>query len=124
MKERFQTFKDGNCTIHLIDEEGNAGTIREKLRFEDRTIGYKRFIESMTAKMQTDRLIRIHSRKWITTEYLAVIDGEVYEIRQVQKIKSISPESMDLSLHLSRQRVVSDGTVSGKRDRRISTKTE
>ena len=83
MQSKFQTFKDGSCTIHLMDEDGNAATVKEKLRFEKRTIGYKRYIEAMTAKMQIDRLIRV-----------------------------FSPPSMDLSLHLARQRRVSDGTVS------------
>ena len=112
MQSKFQTFKDGSCTIHLMDEDGNAATVKEKLRFEKRTIGYKRYIEAMTAKMQIDRLIRVLARPWLTTEYLAVINGEVYEIRQVQEINSVNPPSMDLSLHLARQRRVSDGTVS------------
>ena len=112
MQSKFQTFKDGNVAIHLIDEEGNAATQKEVLRYEERTVGYKRYIEAMTAKMQIDRLVRVLARPWLTTEYLAVIDGAVYEIRQVQRIAAVSPISMDLSLHLARQRRVSDGTVS------------
>lgn len=111
MKDKFQTFLDGNCEIYVMDEDGNAAKKKGKMRFEDRTVGSKRYYEAMTAKVQIDRLIRVLFRPWITTEYLAVIDGEIYEIKRVQKIPT-SPVSMDLSLQLSRQRRVTSGTIS------------
>lgn len=107
----FEAYKDGICTLCRIDDEGNAGDERERLRYGERTVGIKRYWEAMTHKVKVDRLIRVQFREWLTTEYLAVIGGVVYEIVQVQKIPDALPVSMDLSLHLARQRRYADGSV-------------
>lgn len=106
-----QAFNDGCCSFRLIDEDGNAGSEKEHLNFEERTVGYKRYYEAMTNKVQIDRMIRVPQRPWLTTEYLAVLEGQVYELKQVQVIPDVSPRSMDVSLHLTRQRRVADGSV-------------
>lgn len=110
-RDMSETFNDGICSIHLIDDDGNAGEEIERLRFRERVVGTKRYHEAMTVKMQIDRLIRVPFRPWLTTEYLAVIDGTVYELEQVQMITDSRPKTNDLALHLSRQRRVADGTV-------------
>lgn len=107
----FETFNDGYCSICNIDEDGNAGVEKAGIRFQERTVGIKRYYEAMTNKVQIDRLIRIPYQPWMTTEYLAVIDGQVYGLMQVQTIPDTMPKTNDLSLHLTRQRRVSDGTV-------------
>ena len=89
-------------SIHLIDDDGNAGQIRGKFRYAEKTVG---------AKIQVDRLIRIQYQEWLTTEYLAVIHGRVYEISQVQMIPDSLPKTSALSLHLARQREVADGIL-------------
>lgn len=109
--KQFQTFNEGACSLRLIDDEGNAGTEKERLRFQERTVGAKRYYEAMTAKVQIDRLIRVPFRPWLTTEYLAVLEGQVYEIKQAQFIPDANPKSYDLSLHLARQRRIADGTI-------------
>ena len=108
---RFEAYKDGICILCRIDDEGNAGKEMEKLRYNERTVGIKRYWEAMTHKLQVDRLVRVQYREWLTTEYLAVIGGRVYEIVQMQKIPDALPPSLDLSLHLARQRRYADGTV-------------
>lgn len=108
-KVTFETFNDGICCIHLIDEDGNAGTLKAALRMQERTVGFVRYMEAMTAKIQIDRLIRVPYQDWMSTEYLAVIDGQVYEIAQTQTIKNTLPKCNDVSLHLARQRRVADG---------------
>lgn len=110
-RDIFEAFNDGVCSFRMIDEDGNAGNERERLRFQERTVGVKRYYEAMTAKVQIDRLIRVPSRPWLTTEYLVVIQGQVYEIRQVQAIPDTRPKTNDVSLHLARQRRVANGTV-------------
>lgn len=107
--KQFEVFNDGTCSFHEIDDDGNAGSIKAAIRYQERTIGYKRFIESMTAKVQVDRLIRIPAQHWMTTEYLAVIGSEVFEIKQVQKINDTLPKTNDVSLHLTRKRRIADG---------------
>lgn len=109
--KQFEVFNDGVCGLREIDDDGNAGVQREALRFQERTVGIKRYFEAMTAKVQIDRLIRVPMRPWLTSEYLAVIDGQVYEIKQIQKINDTSPKTNDISLHLTRQRRLADGTV-------------
>ncbi len=109
--KQFQIFNDGTCSIRLIDDDGNAGKVKEHIRFQERTVGVKRYEEAMTNKVQIDRLVRVPLRPWLTTEYLAVIDGIVYEIRQVQRIMDTWPKCNDISLHLARNREVSDGAV-------------
>ncbi len=107
----FETFGDGICSIREIDDDGNAGTELERLRYQERTVGIRRYYEAMTNKVQIDRLVRVQYRPWLTTEFLAVISGQVYEIEQVQVIPDACPKSCDLSLHLARKRRDAGGTV-------------
>lgn len=107
----FEPFNDGVISIHEIDDDGNAGTEKAAIRFQERTVGIRRYYEAMTNKVQIDRLMRIPFRPWLTTEYLAVTQGEVYEIRQVQIIPDTHPKTNDISLHLTRKRRLTDGTV-------------
>lgn len=110
-KATFETFNDGICSFRLVTEEGDAGKEKASLRFQERTVGVQRYHEAMTTKVQVDRLIRVQYQPWMTTEYLAVIDGEVYEIEQAQTITGTRPKTNDVALHLARQRRVVDGTV-------------
>lgn len=107
----FETFNDGLCGFHSIDDDGNVGTIKEHLRFQNRTVGSQRYYEAMTNKVQIDRLIRVPFRPWLTTEYLVVINGEIYEITQVQLIPDSLPKTNNVSLHHTRQRRIADGTI-------------
>lgn len=108
-KDTFEVFNDGICSFCEIDDDGNAGTVKANIRYQERTIGVTRFYEAMTAKVQVDRLIRIPAQSWITTEYLAVIGMEVFEIKQVQKVSGTLPKINDVSLHLTRRRRIADG---------------
>lgn len=108
-KDTFEVFNDGICLFCEIDDDGNAGTVKANIRYQERTIGVTRFYEAMTAKVQVDRLIRIPAQSWITTEYLAVIGMEVFEIKQVQKVSDTLPKTNDVSLHLTRKRRIADG---------------
>ena len=110
-KGMFRTFNDGICTIHCTDDDGNAGDVVAKVRFQKRTIGVTRFYEAMTAKVQLDKLIRIPLQPWLTTEYFIVIGAEVYEIKQAQEIMDTMPKASDVSLKLTRQRRVYDASV-------------
>ena len=110
-KAIFETFNDGICSIREIDEDGNAGAEVGKLRYQERTVGIRRYYEAMTAKVQVDRLARVPYQPWLTTEYLAVMNGAVYEITQVQTIPDSSPKTNDVSLRLTRKRRIVHGTM-------------
>ena len=107
----FETFNDGLVSVHLIDDDGNAGQIRGKFRYAEKTVGAARYYEGYDGQDTVDRLIRIQYQEWLTTEYLAVIHGRVYEISQVQMIPDSLPKTSALSLHLARQREVADGIL-------------
>lgn len=107
----FETFNDGLCSFHMIDEKGDAGSLKEKVRYGERTVGSQRYYEAMTNKVKIDRMIRVPYRPWLTTEYLAAISGEVYEIVQVQLIPDTLPRTQNVTLHRSRQRRIADGKV-------------
>ena len=92
----FETFNDGIASIRMIDDDGNAGRERARLRFSEKTV-------------QIDKLVRVPYQSWLTTEYLAVIGKEVYEIKQAQTIADSRPKTTALSLHLTRQRRITDG---------------
>ena len=106
---KFERFNDGIVTICEIDDDGNVGTRKEKLRFSEKTVGYNRYYEAMTAKVQIDKLIRVPHRNWLTTEYLAVIGSDIYEIHQTQTLSETLPKTTALSLHLARQRRLNNG---------------
>ena len=61
----FEKFNDGIVAIYEIDDDGNAGTQKEKLRFSEKTVGYNRYYEAMTAKVQIDKLLRVPCRRWL-----------------------------------------------------------
>jgi hypothetical protein len=103
-KVTFETFNDGICSIRQIDDDGNAGDEMARVRYQERTVGIKRYYEAMTAKVQVDRLIRVQYLRWLTSEYVAVIDGQVYDIVQVQTINDSNPKTNDISIHLTRKR--------------------
>lgn len=107
----FETFNDGVCAFCPPDEEGNAGKPKEKIRYGERTVGSQRYYEAMTNKVKIDHMIRVPYQPWLTTEYLAVISGEVYEIVQVQLIPDTLPRTQNVTLHRSRQRRITYGTV-------------
>ena len=50
-KVTFETFNDGICRFHMIDEDGNAGAVKASLRMQERTVGVVRYMEAMTAKL-------------------------------------------------------------------------
>lgn len=108
-RDTFEAFADGICSFREIDEDGNAGIEKAHIRYQERTVGVKRYYEAMTNKVQVDMLIRVPWQAWLTTEYLAVINGQVYEIKQVQTIADSLPKTNDVSLHYTRQRRGADG---------------
>lgn len=109
---KIQTFNDGVCNICKIDEDGNAGEKVVSLRFEDRTVGTKRYYEAMTNKIQIDRLIRVPFQSWLAAEeYLVALNDQVFELIQVQMIPDTSPRTNDLSLRFTRQRRITDAAI-------------
>lgn len=73
-------------------------TPKAKLRFDNRTVGMKRYFEAAMADVRIDLVIRVPRRRDISTQDVVIIEGEQYEIKQVQQPDRAYPLSTDLSL--------------------------
>ena len=77
---------------------------KETLRYKERTVGIKRFMEAKQANADVKYVLRVPLRRSVSALDIAVPnDGERYEIFQVQYTEDISPPAMDLTLILPRQ---------------------
>ena len=105
MKKKTQTFNDGVLDIYLVEnisQEGNMPidklTLKiGALRYENRKVGMSRFWIAQQATAKIDKMVRVPKLK-ITSQDVALIDGDQYRIMQTQDIDDVSPVSMDLSL--------------------------
>ena len=105
MKKKTQTFNDGVLDIYLVDnvsQEGNMPidklTLKiGALRYENRKVGMSRFWIAQQATAKIDKMVRVPKLK-ITSQDVALIDGDQYRIMQTQDVDDVSPVSMDLSL--------------------------
>lgn len=111
---RKQTYNDGVVKIYGttdVAEPGNLPvdglTLKETLRYEERTVGIKRFYTAMQQDIKIDMLLRCPQRRGVATQDIAIpIDGEQYEIKQVQYPPNVVPPSMDLSLERVKEKHV------------------
>lgn len=104
-------FKDGVVRIFDVGNTAQAGnmpkkglTLKETLRYEERSVGVERYNLGLQNGMRIERLMRCPRRKNVAPDDVAIpIDGTQYTIKQVQYPQNVTPLSMDLSL----ERVVS-----------------
>lgn len=104
-KQQKQTYNDG---LAMVCEKANIAepgcmpkeglAVRLKLRFDERTVGINRFYAATQANVQIDRVIRCQRREDVSTQDTVQINGQSYEIKQIQYPKDVVPKSMDLSL--------------------------
>lgn len=105
LKTQTQTFNDGIVQIYSVGNISLPGnmpkdglTLKNTLRYEERTVGMSRFWGGLQANVSVEQLIRVHRINSISSQDVAILDGEQYSIKQVQYINSVEPPSMDLSL--------------------------
>lgn len=106
MKQRTQPFKDGVVKIYAlgdISEPGNMPkeglTLKETLRYDERTVGMSRFWTAMQAEAKIDSVLRVPQRRNVSAQDIAIPnDGEQYKIIQIQYPKDVELPVMDLSL--------------------------
>lgn len=105
-KDEFLQFNDGVTDIYSV---GNVAPPGDKpreglilkykaLRYEDKTIGVKRYYEAMQANAQLDELIQVPMHKDISSQDVAVIGSRQYSIDQAQHLTDTRPPSSKLSL--------------------------
>ncbi len=102
-----QTFNDGIISIYTVHDIAAQGETPEigisspalcSLRYQERMVGYNRYIENMQAGTRTDRLYRCLRIEAVTTKCVAVEGTKQYNIKQVQHPPDIYPPVMDLTL--------------------------
>lgn len=102
---RFLTFGDGVaeiCGIVNIAEEGDRPKekliVKERLRFENRTVGLQRFFDAAQEKITVSRVISLPLIPAVSTQDVVVISGNQYEIKMKQEKFDTRPASMLLTL--------------------------
>ena len=102
-----QTFNDGIIKIYKVTDTADNGkkpveklTLKNTLRFHERTVGITRFYSAMQANKKVDRVIRCQKLPTISTLDRAEIGGIYYDITQIQYLEDVEPPCMDLTLSL------------------------
>ncbi len=98
---RFEPFKDGVCWICAV-QDGKA--VRRFVRkYDDRVVGYKRYLISVQADTQITRIIRI-PRTETEDGDIVLIGGDSYRIIQNQQFPNTNPPCTDLTLERLKRR--------------------
>jgi hypothetical protein len=106
LKTLTQQFNDGIVNIYSVGNIAASGNMPKDgvtlkvsdLRYEERTVGMSRYWTAKQEQAQISQLIRVQRINSVTTHDVAVINGQQYDIVQVQYPQDIEPPSMDLSL--------------------------
>lgn len=108
LKPLTQTFNDGVLTVYKVGniaslgdrpKEGLIQKFNNTLPYEERTVGVTRFIANKQDQSIIEQLLRIPRISGIARDDVVIpIDGEQYQIKQVQSINDVEPRCLDLSL--------------------------
>lgn len=103
-----QQFNDGIVNIYSVENIAAPGNMPKKkivqpakeknLRYEERTVGMSRFWTAKQEQAQIEQLIRVPRINSVTIHDVAILNGQQYDIIQVQYPKGTEPSCMDLSL--------------------------
>ena len=101
-----QSYNDGVVAIYTVSNIASPGdmpvdkiTLKETLRYEERTVGLNRFYAAMQNNVNIKYVLRAPRIRAISTLDVAVPnDGKQYKIVQIQYPKDVEPPSMDLTL--------------------------
>lgn len=111
-KLRRQPFQDGLAKIYALENAAENAeypdpqpTLKHSLRYDERTVGIKRYSEALQHNAEVKYLLRMPLRRDVSTQDIVVPnDGEQYAIHQVQYIEDSAPPVMDLTLVDAKQR--------------------
>lgn len=102
----FQTFNDGICSIYEQQNTSTPGNkpkmqlrrIAERVPYETRKVGIRRFYDAKQENVEIERLIRIPAPFCVSTQNICILGGVQYGIYQVQDVLDSIPRSKDLAL--------------------------
>lgn len=101
-----QTFNDGIVSIYKVDNIAQPGNMPKdgliikvkNLRFEERTVGMSRYWTALQDNARIEQLLRMPRINSVTVHDVAILNGQQYDIMQVQYPPDVEPPCMDLSL--------------------------
>lgn len=101
-----QTFNDGVVKIYEIGNAALPGdmpkeglTLKQTLRYKERTVGYNRYYVALQHNVKADLIIRCQRVNSVQADNVAILnDGNQYRIEQVQYPEDAIPPVMDLTL--------------------------
>ena len=101
-----QSYNDGVVSIYTVSDVSQPGgmpvealTLKEALRYEERTVGLTRFYAALQNNVNIKYVLRCPRIRSISTQDVAVpVDGKQYKIVQIQYPQDVEPPSMDLTL--------------------------
>ena len=106
MEYKPKTFKDGTANIYEVKSTAIPGktpkktiVLREKLRYNNKTVGITRFYSAKQNGSKADNLIECPKRLSTTATDVAILEGgKQYQIVQVQYPEDAVPPTMLLTL--------------------------
>lgn len=101
-----QSYNDGVVSVYTVSDVSQPGempvealTLKEALRYEERTVGLTRFYAALQNNVNIKYVLRCPRIRSVSTQDVAVpVDGKQYKIVQVQYPQDVEPPSMDLTL--------------------------
>ena len=106
IRKKTQSFNDGVVNIYTVNDTAAAGdkpvmgiTLKQALRYAERTVGITRFYTAMQAGADIRYVLRCPRLREISTQDVAIPnDGKQYKIIQIQNPEDVEPAVMDLTL--------------------------
>ncbi|MVB11177.1 hypothetical protein CAFE_18850 [Caprobacter fermentans] len=106
IRKKAQTYNDGTLKIYSVGNVSAPGdmpkdglTLKETLRYHERTVGNQRYYVAMQAGAKVDAVLRCPLRRDVSAQDVAIPnDGKQYRITRVQYPEDAEPPSMDLTL--------------------------
>lgn len=101
-----QQFNDGIVDIYSVQNIAEPGNMPKdglkikisNLRYEERTVGMGRYWTAAQAQVRIEQLLRVPRIRSVSTQDIAIVNGQQYKIVQIQYPPGIEPSCMDLSL--------------------------
>lgn len=97
-KKHVRAFTDGIADIYTVRDDDTIELMQGGICFEAMTVGSQRFFAAKDHQHSVDKMIAVPKCPEPTANMVAVINGEQYDILQVQEIKDSFPQTWQMSL--------------------------
>lgn len=105
MISKRQTFNDGICTIATIINANGLKIKQAGIRYDNRTVGLERFYKAAEYQQRCDKVIRIPLIVEPQATDIVIMNGDQYNVIQVQMIKDAKPQAWQLSIEKRKKRL-------------------